>query len=267
MAANENRFKGRLLLEKDGVSFLGGNRIDLLEAIETTGSITQAAKAVGMSYRGAWDTVDCMNNQSELALVERTAGGKHGGGTRLTEHGRRIVHLFRTIEGEYQQTLNTLIGNIENFDEFQRLLQKFSFTTSARNQFAGRITRMTEGSVYANVHIRIDAEHEIVAAITAESRKIMGLEIGVEVYALFKAGTVFLSTDLLGQTSVENRFLGTVLRMHKGSVNTEVAVGLESGKTVTAVISSDSAQKIGLAVGMSVSALFNASSVILALVQ
>ncbi|HET9112545.1 MAG TPA: TOBE domain-containing protein [Burkholderiales bacterium] len=267
MAANENRFKGRLLLEKDGVSFLGGSRLDLLEAIGATGSITQAAKSVGMSYRGAWDAVDSMNNQSDQALVERTAGGKQGGGTRLTEHGRRIVNLFRAIEGEYQQTLNTMIGNIENFDEFQRLLQKFSFTTSARNQFVGRITRMTEEAVNASVHIRIDADNEIIAAITAESRKTMGLAVGVEVYALFKAGTVFITTDLNGQTSLENRFCGNVLRIHKGSVNTEITVGLESGKTVAAVISSESSQKIGLAAGMPVCALFNASNVILALVQ
>ncbi|MHB1676307.1 MAG: TOBE domain-containing protein [Sulfuriferula sp.] len=267
MAVDKNRFKGRLLLEKDGISFLGGNRIDLLEAIGVNGSITQAAKSVGMSYRGAWDTVDSMNNQSEQALVERTTGGKHGGGTRLTEHGRRIVNLFRAIEGEYQQALNTLIGNIENFDEFQRLLQKFSFTTSARNQFVGQIARLTEGPVNVNVHIKIDAENEIVAVITAESRKVMGLEVGVEVYALFKAGAVFLTTDLAAQISVENRFCGVILRLHKGAVNTEITVGLDSGKTVTSVINYDTAQKIGFTVGMPVCALFNASSVILALVQ
>lgn len=267
MAEGENRFKGRLLLEKDGVSFLGGNRIDLLEAIGVNGSITQAAKSVGMSYRGAWDTIDTLNNQSDQPLVERTTGGKHGGGTRLTDHGRRIVNLFRAIEGEYQQTLNTLIGNIENFDEFQRLLHKFSLTTSARNQFVGQITQLTEGAVNVNVHIRIDYENEIVAVITAESRKAMGLALGVEVYALFKAGSVFLTTDLTSQTSVENRFCGVIQRMHRGPVNTEITLGLASGKTITSVVSYEIAQKIGLATGMTVCALFSASSIILALVQ
>lgn len=267
MAANENRFKGRLLLEKDGVSFLGGNRLDLLEAIGATGSITKAAKSIGMSYRGAWDTIDSMNNQSEHPLVERTAGGKQGGGTRLTEHGLRIVNLFRAIEGEYQQALNTMLDNIENFGEFQRLLQKFSFTTSARNQFTGRITRLTEGLVNVSVHIRIDAENEIVAAITAESQRTLALAVGVEVYALFKAGAVVLTCDLNSDTSLENRFCGTVQRIHQDPVNTEITVGLKSGKTITSVINTERAHKIGLTVDMPVCALFNAAGIILALVH
>ena len=51
----------------------GEQRIALLEAIAATGSITQAAKAVGLSYKGAWDAVDAMNNLADSALVERAA--------------------------------------------------------------------------------------------------------------------------------------------------------------------------------------------------
>ncbi len=267
MTEGENRFKGRLLLEKDGISFLGGSRIDLLEAIGIHGSITHAARSVGMSYRGAWDAVDAMNNQSDQPLVERTTGGRQGGGTRLTEHGRRVVNLFRAIEGEYQKTLNALVDSIENFDEFHRLLRKFSMTTSARNQFIGRITRLTEGPVNVDVRIQIDKKNEIAAVITAESVKAMGLAEGVEVYALFKAVSVFLTTDLAGHVSTENRFCGTIQRIHEGSVNTEITVRLDSEKTITSVVNHEIAQKMNLTENMPVCALFSASSVILALVQ
>ncbi len=266
MAESGIRFKGRFLLEKDGVSFLGGQRIDLLEAIGTHGSISQAAKVVGVSYRGAWDTVDAMNNQSDTPLVERTTGGKHGGGTRLTEHGRRVIHLFRAIEGEYQRALGTLAGGLEDFDEFQRLLRKFSLTTSARNQFSGRITRLLAGPVHVEVHIRIDAENQIIAVVTQHSMQAMGLVEGMEVYALFKAGAVVLSTDTVLGISFENRFCGVIRHLHPGDLYTEVSVRMHNEKIITAVVNNDVAEQMGLMTDTPVCAMFNAASVILALV-
>src|SRR5689334_4226565 len=71
-------------------------RLALLEKIAETGSITQAGKAVGISYRTAWLTVDHLNGLSDGPLVERTVGGKSGGGTRLTPEGESLVKVFRT---------------------------------------------------------------------------------------------------------------------------------------------------------------------------
>lgn len=59
-------------------------RIALLAQIAELGSITRAAKAVGISYKGAWDAIDELNNLAERPLVERSVGGKGGGGARLT---------------------------------------------------------------------------------------------------------------------------------------------------------------------------------------
>ncbi len=266
MSEGSSRFKGRFMLEKDGVSFLGGHRIDLLEAIGTHGSISQAAKSVGVSYRGAWDTVDAMNNQSDAPLVERVTGGKHGGGTRLTEQGRRVIRLFRAIECEYQRALGSLAGGVEDFDEFHHLLRKFSLTTSARNQFSGRITRLVAGPVYVDVRIRIDADNEIAAVVTQHSMQNMGLATGMEVYALFKAGAVVLSTDAAQNISFENRFCGVIRHLHRGAVYTEVSVRLQNEKIITAVVNNEVALRMGLQAETPVCSLFNASSVILALV-
>src|SRR3546814_11797252 len=70
------------------------SRIALLEQIAETGSITAAAKAVGLSYRAAWDAVAAMNNLADRPLVEGSAGGRHGGGPRPTP--RRIGLLPST---------------------------------------------------------------------------------------------------------------------------------------------------------------------------
>lgn len=259
--------KGKLMLEKDGMSFLGGKRVELLEAIALHGSISQAAKAVGMSYKGAWDTVDAMNNQSDKPLVTRLTGGKHGGGTQLTEHGRRIVRLFRAGESEYQRILDALIGGMENFDAFQDLLMRFSMRTSARNQFLGRIVRLSKGPVSVDVRIRLDDRNEIGSVVTRESADVLGLEIGMEVYALIKAPAVLLTTDNLARFSTENRLCGHVSRIHRGEVNAEVMLVLDNEKTVTSVVTHEAMEKLGLAEGMPACALFTASSVILALLQ
>lgn len=259
--------KGRLLLEKDGVSYLGGKRIELLEAIDLHGSISSAAKAVGMSYKGAWDAIDAMNNQSDQPLVLRSIGGKHGGGTELTEHGRNIVRLFREGEGQYQRAMDALVDGVENFDAFQQLLKRFSMRTSARNQFAGRIARLTRGAVNVDVRIKLDEKHEIAAVVTSESADFLGLEVGMEVYALVKAPSVILTIDPEGRFSAENRLCGTVSRIHVGEVNAEVMLVLESEKTVTAIVTHETLNRLGLVEGSSACAMFSASSVILALVQ
>ena len=77
---------------------LGPGKVDLLEAIERTGSISAGARELGLSYRRAWDLVDTMNHCFKHPLVARVKGGKGGGGAQLTDEGRNILKLYRTME-------------------------------------------------------------------------------------------------------------------------------------------------------------------------
>ena len=77
---------------------LGPGKVDLLEAIEETGSISAGARQLGLSYRRAWDLVDTMNHCFKQPLVERVKGGKGGGGAKLTAEGRRNLKLYREME-------------------------------------------------------------------------------------------------------------------------------------------------------------------------
>jgi molybdate transport system regulatory protein len=77
---------------------VGPGKIELLEAIASTGSITAAAKALGMSYRRAWLLVDTMNRCFKSHVVETEAGGTRGGGTQLTALGTQLVRSYRRIE-------------------------------------------------------------------------------------------------------------------------------------------------------------------------
>lgn len=77
---------------------LGPGKVDLLEAIEHTGSISAGARALGLSYRRAWDLMDTMNQCFKQPLVQRVKGGKGGGGAQLTAAGRGMLKLYRTME-------------------------------------------------------------------------------------------------------------------------------------------------------------------------
>ena len=77
---------------------IGPGKVALLEAIARTGSITSAAKALGMSYRRAWMLVDETNRCLVTPAVETASGGQHGGGSALTAAGRELVKRYRALE-------------------------------------------------------------------------------------------------------------------------------------------------------------------------
>ncbi len=264
-----HKLVGKLTVDTEFGAFLGDTRIRLLEAIERYGSISQAAKAVPLSYKAAWDAVDAMNNVAEQTLVERSVGGRHGGGTQLTDYGRRLVAMYRAVEQEYQEALDRLAGRLGesgagDVAQFQSMLRRMSIRTSARNQFAGPVTGLREGEVSFEVTLRLDAENELSATITRESAENLGLAIGREVHAFVKAPSVMLMTDRNVRTSARNQLWGEVARILDGPVNSEVTLALGGGRTVTAVITRASVTRLGLAVGRPACALFEASSVILA---
>jgi molybdate transport system regulatory protein len=78
---------------------VGIGKISLLETIERSGSLSQAAREVGMSYRRAWLLVDSMNAEFDTAVISATVGGSGGGGARLTSFGRELIEAYRKVEG------------------------------------------------------------------------------------------------------------------------------------------------------------------------
>ncbi|MDP6656903.1 MAG: LysR family transcriptional regulator [Nitrospinaceae bacterium] len=88
----------RIRVMADDQIALGPGKVDLLEAIEHTGSISRAAQGLGLSYRRAWTLVDTMNRCFKSVLVEGSAGGKQGGGAHLTPLGKQMAELYRTME-------------------------------------------------------------------------------------------------------------------------------------------------------------------------
>lgn len=270
MEPTQHRLLGKLEVDTELGNFLGDTRIRLLEAIEKHGSISQAAKAVPLSYKTAWDAIDAMNNLADQPLVLRSAGGRHGGGTSLTDYGRKVVALYRALEAEYQAALDRLAAAMgddraSDLHQFRQLLKRMSMKTSARNQFAGKITGLRKGEVDFEVRLSLDRDNELVAVITQESAENLGLAIGTEVYALVKSSSVLLLTDPNVKTTARNHLWGEITRIHDGPVNSEITLVMPGGKSVCAVITHESVECLGLTVGQQACAVFKASAVILCL--
>ena len=262
------KFVGKLAVETEVGAFLGDVRIRLLEAIDRYGSISQAAKMVPLSYKAAWDAVDAMNNVSDQPLVERSTGGRHGGGTTLTAYGRRMISMYRAVEHEYQAALDRLLDRVGeagagDMRQFQSMLRRMSLRTSARNQLVGPITALTEGSRGVEARIRIDDRHEISSLITQNSADSLELRIGAEVHAFFKAASVSLRTDPAARRLSRNALWGSVARIDEGPAHAEVDVALESGRHVKAILARDDLVKLQLDVGKPCCAVIDAASVVL----
>ena len=260
-------FTGSLWLEKSGQKVVAEDRIVLLEKIHELGSIAKAAKVVGISYKTAWDLVDLMNNLADKPLVERAVGGRGGGGTVLTQAGLEVVRQFQIFGEEHRRFLRNLGKRIEAGEDFYALLRRISMKVSARNVFAGTVTEITRGGVNALVVLGLKGGARLAATVTNASVDALALATGKEAFAIVKASSMILGTDLHGcRLSAHNLLCGSVSQIIQGPVNAEVNLELGQGTTLSAVITQESVAEMGLAPGGHACALFNTSSVILGVV-
>jgi molybdate transport system regulatory protein len=138
---------------------------------------------------------------------------------------------------------------------------------SARNVWAGSVAALEQGAVNSGITVALKGGETGVAVITATSVHRLGLAPGVEVLAMVKAPSVLLGRDVRReQLSARNVLPGTVARVVPGVVNDEVIIDLPGGNTVTAINTCESVRRLGLQPGIEVSAIFKASSVLLAVV-
>ncbi len=91
---------------------LGPGKVLLLEAVDEHGSISAAGRAIGMSYKRAWDLIDEMNQIFASAVVDSKSGGKQGGGATLTDVGQRVVKTYRKMERQAAMANNAEMAGL-----------------------------------------------------------------------------------------------------------------------------------------------------------
>lgn len=263
--ADRLHLDGELWVAAGSDRLAGPARMALLRAVAEAGSITQAAKAVGLSYKGAWDAVEAMNGAAGAPLVERSAGGRGGGSTRLTAQGRKLLERYEQVDAVHRRLLALLDEQAFDLDADFSLTRLMILKTSARNQFAGRVTAVRAGAVNDEVEITVPDGPRVVATVTRESTDSLGLRLNMAAVALVKSSSVMLATELEGmRLSARNQFAGVVSSVNVGAVNSEVALALDAGGTLTAIVTQASVKSMGLAPGGRATAFFKAGSVIVA---
>ncbi|TKI70216.1 LysR family transcriptional regulator [Sulfurimonas crateris] len=259
----QNNVNGRLWINKSEHNFLGQGRMELLMHIQKDGSITKAAKSMKMSYKAAWDAVDAMNNLSEFPLVTSSKGGKGGGGTHLSEYAKELINTYKILQEEHQQFLDNLSKRVSEKNGHIHLLKSMDIRISARNQLKTKVLSIQRGVVESRVFLELGNKESITAVITNDSLTTLEIDVGMELYALFKANALIIGDETLAAKDDINIFIGKIVRIEHDSLNAEVIIELKGSNTVCSTLPIEMLKKLNLKNGMQVSAFCKPKSIIL----
>ena len=234
-------------------------RIALLQHIAEQGSITRAAKAAGVSYKAAWDAIDELNNLASQPLVERSTGGRGGGGARLSVEGERVLRLYQRLQALQAQILEAA----EESSDLD-LLGRLMLRTSARNQLQGKVSGLRREGRHDCVSLALGGGLEIEALITHDSTARLELTLGAMVVALLKAGWVQLLGDDDDADASSNCLKATVEHVLADADGpSEVRLALGNGQTLCAFAEKAWLTRNRIQTGSQVRAQFHPSYVLL----
>ena len=198
-------------------------RMDILRLIGSTGSISEAARQAGVSYKAAWQAVHTLTNLAGVALVDRAVGGAGGGGAKLTAAGEQLLDAARQMDAARRDVLARFSGGAA------QALPGAGLRTSMRNNLPCRVTQLmmsTPGDPMVRVVLALPPSVQITSSITRESAELLGLQPGLAVLALCKATAVRIMAGAVPAREHVNLIAGKVTRLSRGSVRDEVVMSL-----------------------------------------
>jgi molybdate transport system regulatory protein len=263
-AVTDAKIGAQLALRGKGHGAVGRDRIAMLQAVADKGSITQAAKALGFSYKTVWDGINAINNLMPRPALIAQAGGKGGGGAVLTEDGRRLIDAFRRLEDKLSRVSRVIAE--DGLDEhFDLLFWSVAMKTSARNAFRCKVIEVKRAAVDVEVVLKLSESNVIVAVVTNESADELAIVPGRDTMALVKASFIMLArAEEMPRVSTANQITGIVIERIDGGVNSEIILDVGNGRTLTSVVTKHSVDAMRIEIGTKVCAFFLASQVILA---
>ena len=257
------KIDGRFWLTKDGENFLGSGRIELLEKIAETGSILAAAKAMKMSYKAAWERIEAMNRLSERPIIERTTGGKGGGGTVLTPYAYELIATFKRFNELHRQFIDRFAEAGNDPERLARILSRTFLTTSARNQLPCTVSGIESAGLNTLLTLALEGGDVLHSIITEKSVRSMGLELGAEAYAIIKSSDVRFVAHKPNNDGENNLIPGTVEAMESAGDDVEISLRLNGGALLVALLSLSDAD--GLSIGSKAYALISPKHIIIGL--
>jgi molybdate transport system regulatory protein len=209
----------------DGV---GDKRLEVLRAIAQTGSISQAARVTGVSYKAGWQAVETLSNLAGVPLLDKLVGGSGGGGARLTAQGQDLLRAADLMRSARQQALARLRKGQPQGSVGAGTLAAVGLRTSMRNQLPCKVRSLSDSSGVVRVVMALPDGQNLTSRITRESGQLLGLRVGMPVLALCKATAVTVAPHILALSGV-NLLTGAVARIAGSSGSREVALQMASG--------------------------------------
>lgn len=238
------KIDGRFWLTKDDRSFLGAGRIELLEKIAQTGSINAAAKEMKMSYKAAWERMNSMNELADHPIINRTIGGKGGGGTKLTEYAYELINTYKKLEELHRQFINRFSEAGDNPEHLAQILNRHFLTTSARNQLLATITEITIDKINAVISMQISGGGVLKSSITAKSTENMHLQTDSEVYAIIKSSDIQISTKKPQEPDRLNVVEGVIESIASNETDSEISLRINEKYSLVSIISNEDAKNL-----------------------
>ena len=239
---------GRFWLKKDGKNFLGNGRIELLERIAQTGSIHAAAKAMKMSYKAAWDRVNAMNAIADRPIIEKTTGGRGGGGTVLTAHAYELIATYKRFAELHREFIHRFSEAGDDPERLARILSRTFLTTSARNQISCRVGAIEAHGLSSQLELQLRGGDTLFSTITTTSVRNMGLESGCDAYAIIKSSDIVITPEAPEHRDDLNVLSGEIVSLQRSEENAEITLQLKGGSKLIGVM--DLGQSSTLATGM-----------------
>jgi len=235
-------------------------RLDILRRIGELGSISEAARQAGVSYKGAWQAIDTLSNLAGLPLLERNVGGSGGGGAQLTDAGRELIAAADLLSAAKARVLADLGGKKNGAALSHSNLGALGLRTSMRNQLPCRVLSLRKVGQASRVELTLSDGTSVLSRITSESAELLELHVGLNVLALFKATAVVISRSS-EKVVGKNALGGTVTRASRAAGGGEVSLQLPCGLQVVGFSGPES----GFRVRDKAQAILEESAVVIAL--
>lgn len=239
--------------------FTDPRRIALLKAIEQTGSLTQAAKQVGISYKTAWDATNEINQLAPKPFLITEIGGKKGGGTKLSHYAIRFIQLYELLTQLQQHAFNILRDDKVPLDDILKATAKLSLQTSARNQLYGSVKQIETNGVAGFVTVQLDDNQtQLKVYITQPSVQRLKLSPDKTVILLIKAPLIELND------TYENRLLMKVENITTDGDWSDITFSLPSGIMIYASRETREIEQYALTEGKQITLSIDPQNIIIA---
>ena len=234
-------------------------RLDILRRIGAVGSISEAARGAGVSYKAAWQALENLSNLAGAALIDKSVGGSGGGGARLTQAGQQLLDAAERLNAARQGVLAELENSRDNTLSVQGLAG-LGLRTSMRNQLPCMVKSITRSAGSARVRLELPNGALLTSKITYESVELLGLQKGMAALALCKATAVSISATSEVRQGI-NVLDGEISRLSPDGQGGDVTVQLMTGLQLTGF----PAQGVAFALHQAVKASLDESAVVIAI--